>query len=71
MQGKDKKSLQTFDYKERIRTVLEHLDDNQRLRLQKFADIEERIMLILTMIEDDHWDKRLSHNNISKDKFRL
>ena len=71
MQGSDKENLQVFDFKERIRTVLDYLDDNQHLRLKKFADIEEGIMAMLTMIENDHWDKRFSHNAISKEKFRL
>lgn len=71
MQDKDRENLQLFDYKERIRTVLDYLDDSQRLRLKKFAGIEEGIMAMLTLIEDDCWDKRFSHNNISKTKFRL
>ena len=71
MQSKDKENLQLFDYRERIRTVLDYLDDSQRLRLQKFADIEEGIVAMLTMIEDDHWDKRFSHNSISKSNFRF
>lgn len=71
MQSKDKENLQLFDYRERIRTVLDYLDDSQRLRLQKFADIEEGIAAMLTMIEDDHWDKRFSHNSISKSNFRF
>lgn len=71
MQESDKENLQVFDFKERIRTVLDYLDDNQHLRLKKFADIEEGIMAMLTMIENDHWDKRFSHNAISKEKFRL
>lgn len=60
-----------FDYRERIRQLFEFFDDNQLVRVSKFDDMKDAALSLLTLLENDGWKKQFSHNNISREKFRL
>lgn len=64
-------STSKFDYREKIRELFELFNNYQQLRLSRFKDFTQRIMSLLTLVENDNWDRQFSHNNITSDKFRL
>lgn len=63
--------VHSFDFREHIQSIFQLLDDDQLLRAAQFDDLKDDILSLLTLIENDQWEKRFCHNNISSNKFRM
>ncbi|MDD6678366.1 MAG: phosphotransferase [Firmicutes bacterium] len=61
----------SFDFREQIQALYDRFDDNQTMRASCFGDLKEKIDGLLTLIGKDNWDKRFSHNHITREKIRL